>query len=308
MNLDYIAAPVDRALLAKELNKDKFVRFTNKGNNEIYIVNHHNSPNVMREIGRLREVTFASAGGGTGKEIDIDELDTCENCYDQLIVYSREDDEIVSGYRFMDCSKFDNIEDIDVSTAHYFAMSDQFKKDFLPYCLELGRSWVQPNFQPQINPRKGIFALDNLWDGLGALIVDYPHMKYFVGKVTMYTSYNQEARDAILAFMEYYFPDTDKLLVPHHGINPDIESSPINDMINGLEFKEGLKALSKFCKERGEFVPPLINSYMGLSSTMRSFGTAMNPDFGDVEETGIMVTINDIFPAKKDRHVNTYEK
>lgn len=308
MNLDYIVAPVDRALLAKELNKERFVRFTNKGNNEIYIVNHHNSPNVMREIGRLREVTFATEGGGTGNEVDIDELDTCENCYDQLIVYSREDDEVVSGYRFMDCSKFKETNNVDISTAHYFNMSDEFKKDYLPYCIELGRSWVQPNFQPMVNPRKGIFALDNLWDGLGALIVDYSHLKYFVGKVTMYTTYNQEARDAVLSFMECYFPDVDKLLTPIHTIDLDLKASPINEAVKGLDYKQGIRVLNDYCKERGEFVPPLINSYMGLSATMKTFGTAMNPDFGDVEETGIMVTIADIYPPKTDRHVNTYVK
>ena len=100
MNLDYTIPKISRKLIKKELSRDKFVRITNKGNNEIYIINHHDSPNVMWEIGRLREITFASSGGGTGNEVDIDELDTCELNYDQLIVWSPEDEEILGGYRF----------------------------------------------------------------------------------------------------------------------------------------------------------------------------------------------------------------
>ena len=79
INLDYIAPALPLEVIKSELTPERFVRRTNKGNNEIYIVNHHNSPNVMQEIGRLREITFASAGGGTGKALDIDEFDTAEN-------------------------------------------------------------------------------------------------------------------------------------------------------------------------------------------------------------------------------------
>ena len=169
MQKEDIIPPVDRDLLEKELNEDRFVRDTNKGGNKIYIINHHNSPNTMREIGRLREVSFRYAGGGTGGEIDMDEADTRERCYEQLVVYSPEDREIVGGYRFITGERAENPDsgDFELSTAHYFDFSEQMKKDFLPYSIELGRSWVQPNYQPSINPRKGLFALMNIWDGLG---------------------------------------------------------------------------------------------------------------------------------------------
>ena len=114
MNLNYIIPKVSRDLIKKELSNGNFVRDTNKGDNEIYIINYHSAPNTMREIGRLREITFASAGGGTGNPLDIDELDTCELNYDQLIVWSPGDEEILGGYRFFDCSKIkgDNIKRI----------------------------------------------------------------------------------------------------------------------------------------------------------------------------------------------------
>lgn len=307
VNLDYIAKPVSRELIQKELNSKTFVRNTNKGNNEIYVINHHNSPNVMREVARLREVTFASAGGGTGLEIDIDEHDTAENCYQQLIVYSPEDKEIIGGYRFIDCNTVKDYSKIELSTQHYFKFSDEFVSRFLPKTIELGRSWIQPAFQPSQNPRKGLFALDNLWDGLGAIAVDYKHIDYFFGKVTMYTSYNTEARNAVLTFMHKYFPDSQNLVKPIHSIT-DFTNKEIIKLTQNLDFKEGLKELSRYVKDREESIPPLINQYMQLSSTMKTFGTAINEEFGGVEETGILVRISDIYESKKDRHITTYIK
>ena len=304
--LSYIIPPVDRELLRSELSDDKLIRKTNKLNNDIYIVNHHNSPNVMREIGRLRELTFAMSGGGTGNPVDIDERDTAEICYDQLIVYSPEDDEIVSGYRFLDCSKvLDNDRfKTHLSTAHYFNFSDHFVNEYLPYTIELGRSWVQPAYQPSQNPRKGIFALDNLWDGLGALVITHKHVEHFYGKVTMYPTYDKEARNALLSFMHYFFPDNDGLVTPKNPLVYNQNNAKFIRMIKGLEYKEAYKLLSRFVKAREETVPPLINQYMSLSNTMKMFGTCVNEDFGDVEESGILVTIADVYPEKSERHLS----
>ena len=304
--LSYIIPPVDRELLRSELSDDKLIRKTNKLNNDIYIVNHHNSPNVMQEIGRLRELTFAMSGGGTGNPVDIDERDTAEICYDQLIVYSPEDDEIVSGYRFIDCSKVldDDRFKTHLSTAHYFNFSDHFVNEYLPYTIELGRSWVQPAYQPSQNSRKGIFALDNLWDGLGALVITHNHVEHFYGKVTMYPTYDKEARNALLSFMHYFFPDNDGLVTPKNPLVYNQNNAKFIRMIKGLEYKEAYKLLSRFVKAREETVPPLINQYMSLSNTMKMFGTCVNEDFGDVEESGILVTIADVYPEKSERHLS----
>jgi hypothetical protein len=305
-NLDYIAQPVPLELLKAELTPDRFVRRTNKGDNDIFVINHHNSPNVMREIGRLRELTFATAGGGTGKALDLDEFDTNENCYEQLILWAPEAQEIIGGYRFIDCAKIVNTTPIALSTRHYFHFSEKFKTDYLPYTIELGRSWVQPNFQPKAGSRKGIFALDNLWDGLGALVVDNPHIKYYSGKVTMYPDFNQVARDMLMHFINQFFSDEEKLLWPIHEkiITNDIDF--FVKEIEGLDYKEAHKILNGYVRERGENIPPMFNAYMSLSPTMKSFGTAQNDDFGGVEETMILVKIDDIYPEKKERHVATY--
>ena len=302
--MEPIIEPIDKAILKKELNPDRFLRPTRKGGNKIYCINIHNSPNVLKEIGRLREVTFRASGGGTGQSLDLDEFDTSENCYDQLIVWSPEDEEIIGGYRFILCQKvLADRENIELSTAHYFSFTDQFIDNYLPNTIELGRSWVQPNFQPTVNPRKGLFALDNIWDGLGAIVKTHLEIMYFFGKVTMYPTYNEEARDFLLHFMHYYFPDSDQLMKPFRPLEQDYDSAECDSLLKGLDFKEGFKVLSAYAKERGEYIPPLVNIYMNLSPSMKTFGTAVNPEFGNVEETGILVPFADIYQEKKDRYI-----
>ncbi|MEL7005859.1 MAG: GNAT family N-acetyltransferase, partial [Bacteroidota bacterium] len=246
------------------------------------------------------------AGGGPGNEIDLDEFDTEPNCYEQLIVWSPEDEQIIGGYRYIVCQKaLSNGQEPNLSTAHYFDFSDQFINDYLPKTIELGRSWVQPAYQPSVNPRKGLYALDNIWDGLGALTVFNPSIEYFFGKVTMYPDYNTDCRDFLLHFMSYYFPDKENLMQPKFPLEQNYNKEEFDSMLKGLNFKEGFKVLNQYARTRGENIPPLVNIYMHLSSTMMTFGTAVNPDFGGVEETGIMVSIKDIYPEKKERHLDT---
>ena len=297
--------PIDSAVLRQELSPERFLRSTRKGGNEIYRINATNSPHVLQEIGRLRELTFRAAGGGTGQEVDLDDHDFGPYAYEQLIVWSVEDQEIIGGYRYKVCAEAkDTNGDFQLSTVHYFDFSDTFKSEFLPYTIELGRSWVQPNYQPNVNPRKGLFALDNIWDGLGALIRFYPEVKYFFGKVTMYPDYNRESRDFLLNFLQYYFTDPDQLIAAYQPLNYKSNAASYLKLINGLEFKECLKVLNQYVRKRSTFIPPLMNIYMNLSPTMRTFDTAVNADFGDVEETAILVTIADIYLEKKERHLD----
>lgn len=309
-NMEEIIAPVDKELLISELTEERFLRHTNNGNNHVYLVNFHNAPNVVREVGRLREISFRDAGGGTGMDIDLDYNDTCERCYEQLIAWSPENEEIIAGYRLIRCDFAGFTEDGEhnLSTAHLFHFSEKFKQDYLPYTIELGRSFVQPKYQPINNNRKGIFSLDNLWDGLGAVVALNPDIKYLFGKVTMYTHYNTEARDFLLAFMQHYFPDNDHLVRPIEEIRikPDIER--FAGAFDGLEYKEGYKILNTRIRALGESIPPLINTYMNLSSTMKTFGTAINDEFGEVEETGILITIDDIYATKKSRHIDSFDR
>jgi hypothetical protein len=297
---------VNRELLTKELTSDIFVRNTNKANNHIYIFNGNHKPHLLREIGRLREWSFREAGGGTGKDLDLDEFDLGDYAYNQLIVWNPEDQEIVGGYRFAFCKDNQDAEGkYHLSTTEILLFSDDLISNYFPKTIELGRSFVQPNYQPSKDSKKGIFSLDNLWDGLGALVVDHPDMEYFFGKITMYTNFNKEARDLILTFMWTFFPDTEKLVSPVSPLEWSFNEAFSNEL-KGLEYKPAYNLLSQNVRQLGEQVPPLFNSYMSLSPTMKTFGTAINEHFGGVEETGIMVKISDIYEEKKSRHVESY--
>jgi hypothetical protein len=305
-----VIPPVDKALLDAELTPEKFVRKTNNGNNLIYIFDYRDSPNLMRELGRLREITFKDSGGGTGNEIDIDEFDLGDKPFRQLIVWNPEEKEIVGGYRFAQGSnfQFDKSGEVLSPTAELFKFSPKFIKEYLPWSIELGRSFVQPNYQPQINLRKGMYSLDNLWDGLGAIVIDNPGNKYLFGKVTMYPQYDHFARDLVLYFLHRFFPDPDQLLVPIESLPLRHDKDYLASIFTGSNYDENYKILVQKVRAQNENVPPLVNAYMSLSSTMKTFGTALNRGFGNVEETGIIVTINDIYDFKIDRHIATYKR
>lgn len=303
-----IIPPVPLEAMMEELLKDKFIRKTNKGGNKIYILNAENSPNTMREIGRLRELSFRNAGGGTGLECDLDEYDTGEDSYQQLIVWDPDEQAILGGYRFHICEPNKCFKEgkVRLATAKLFDFSDRFISDYLPHMIELGRSFVQPKYQSTALRRKGIYALDNLWDGLGTLVLDYPHKKYMFGKVTMYLHYHQMARDMILFFLNKHFPDKDGLVIPKEPLKMATDRARITAIFIGQNYAEDYKILSKEVRACGENIPPLINAYMNLSPSMRTFGTVLNKGFGDVEETGIMINVNDLYEAKVKRHVMNY--
>jgi hypothetical protein len=306
--MEPIIAPVDKALLEEELDEAHFVRSTNNGHNKIYIFTAHSSPNLMREVGRLREDTFRDAGGGTGKAIDIDEYDIADKPFIQLIVWNPVEKDIVGGYRFIHGKNIpcNNDGALNSATAELFDYSDHFVRDYLPVSIELGRSFVQPEYQPTVNLKKGMYSLDNLWDGLGAMIIDNPDVQYFFGKMTMYPDYNRTARDIILYFLKTYFPDNEKLMTPKEPVLMETDEQFIKDLFTGADYSDNYKILVHEIRQRSEHIPPLVNAYMNLSPTMITFGTAINHEFGEVEETGIMIRIPDIYPRKKERHLTTY--
>lgn len=306
--MEDIIAPIDKEVLKSELTEDKRLRFTNKSNNEIYIVTWKNAPNVLKEIGRLREIAFRAAGGGTGKSMDLDEYDLMENPYQQLIVWDPEAEEILGGYRYLlgDEVEFDAEGKPLLATAHMFNFSEKFLKDYLPTTIELGRSFVTLEYQSTRAGSKGLFALDNLWDGLGALTVVMPQVKYFFGKMTMYPSYNRFGRDMILYFLKKHFNDKDKLITPMQPLLIETDEKVLEKLFCHDTFKEDYKVLNTEVRKLGYNIPPLVNAYMSLSPTMRMFGTAINDGFGDVEETGILIAVDEILGEKRVRHIESY--
>ena len=306
--MEEIISPISKEVLKSELTPERMLRTTNKSHNEIYIITAHNAPNVMKEIGRLREIAFRAAGGGTGLSMDIDEYDTMPNPYKQLVVWNPEAEEILGGYRYLfgDEVEFDEEGKPILATAHMFNFSEKFLKEYLPNTVELGRSFVTLEYQPSRAGAKGLFALDNLWDGLGALTVIKPSMKYYFGKMTMYPSYHRQGRDMILYFLNKHFADKDKLITPMKPLELETDPAMLEALFCCDSFKEDYRILNTEVRKLGYNIPPLVNAYMGLSPTMRMFGTAINYGFGDVEETGILIAVDEILEEKRRRHIESF--
>lgn len=308
ITMEPIIAPVSLEILKAELTPNKKLRDTNKSHNEIYVINHHDSPNVMREIGRLREEAFRDSGGGSGLSMDIDEFDTMENPYQQLIVWDPDAERILGGYRYILGTDIKLGEDGQplLATSHMFHFSDKFIKDYLPYTIELGRSFVSPEYQSSKAGAKALFALDNLWDGIGALGIINPTMKYFFGKMTMYPEYNRQARDLIQTFLFKHFEDKENLVTPVDPLKIETPKSYMDSILTEDEFKDDYKLLNAEVRRLGENIPPLVNSYMSLSPTMKTFGGGINHEFSEAEETCILIAFDEIHEAKKARHIDSY--
>ncbi|MBP9998048.1 MAG: GNAT family N-acetyltransferase [Bacteroidales bacterium] len=304
--MEKIIDPVDVNLLKAELTEDRLLCKTNKAGNLIYVVDCHNAPNVLREVGRLREISFREAGGSSGLSMDIDEFDTMEKPYSQIVVWDPDAERIIGGYRYIlgtDVVLEENGQP-HLATAHMFRFSEKFMQKYLAHTIELGRSFVTPDYQSSKMGAKSIFSLDNLWDGIIAIVLKHPDIHYIFGKFTMYPSYSPAAKDLILRFYWKHFEDKEKLVEPYVPMMPVSRPEILDLILHSDEFKEDYRLLKEAVRKLGTNIPPLVNSYMNISLGVKMFGTAINDEFSNVDETGILVDFSDINVDKIDRHVN----
>ena len=306
--MEKIIDPVALELILGELTPEKKLCDTNKGGNEIYVVDAHDSPNLMREIGRLREVSFREAGGSSGLSADIDEFDTMDSPYRQIIVWDPDARAVIGGYRYIlgpDIKLGTDGQPV-LATSHMFRFSDEFIREYLPHTMELGRSFVAPDYQSSKAGAKALFAMDNLWDGIAAVMMLHPHIYYLFGKMTMYPSYPKGARDLILHFLWKHFPDPDSLVRPIDPVMPQSDRRIMDLVLVKKDFKDDYRVLKESVRSFGVNIPPMVNSYMNTSATMKMLGTAVNHEFSEVEETGILVCFNELYPDKLERHLKAY--
>ena len=308
--MEKIIDPVDVALIKAELTPEKKLRDTNKGGNEIYVFDCHNAPNTLREVGRLREISFRDAGGGSGKSMDLDEFDFMEVPYQQLVIWDPDADAILGGYRFImgPDIRYDDQGQPLLSSSEIFHFSDRFIKDYMPHVIELGRSFVTPEYQSSKAGAKALFALDNLWDGISILMVLHPHMTFYFGKVTMYSSFDPCARDLIMYFLEKHFGDKEQLVTPIYPVKNMHDPRLMDLVLRDSNYKDDYKNLKDAVRRLGTNIPPLINSYMNTSPSIKIFGTSHNRGFGNILDTGFMVEFDDMYEDKKARHIESYIK
>ena len=305
-----IIEPIDTEILLHEL-EGHLLRPSNKAGNLIYDITAHECPNVMREIGRLREISYRAGGGGTGKELDIDELDTMPHPYHQLLVWDPDNQQIIGGYRYLLGPEIESNADGQprIASAHIFRFSERFMTEYLPNTIEFGRAFVQPMYQKREMGVKALFALDNIWDGIGAILHNNPHIRWMIGKVTLYPDFNPLVRDLLYIFLQRYHADSDGLVEPYHPLTVSEEAMQwANNVFEVDDPTQNLHALQLAVREQGYVVPAMFAAYLNLTKQMRTFGTSVNDEFGDVLETGIMVDLETVYPEKKERYINSYIK
>ena len=308
--MNTIIDPVPVELIKAELTKSKKLEDTNKGHNELYIVTWQDSPNVVTEIGRLRELTFREAGGSTGNAIDLDEYDKMEKPYKQLIVWDPDNEAIIGGYRFLFGSDamFDENGQPILASSHQFRFSQKFINEYLPHVIELGRNFVAPEYQSSKGGAKSIFAFDNLWDGLVAIIMKHPDLLYFFGKITLYPSYDHIAKDLIYHFLWKHYGDKEELVRPwdDQTVMPESDPELMDLVVNKDDLLEDYKLLKAAAKMRGENVPPNVSAYISVTSRMSMFGTAVNRLMHNIEDSAVLIPFDEIYHDKKSRHIGAY--
>jgi hypothetical protein len=295
---------VETSLLLNEL-EGHLLRPSNKADNLIYDITAHECPNVMREIARLREISYRDGGGATGNEMDIDEMDTMAKPYHQLIVWDLEHQQIIGGYRYLIGTEAE-IRDGQpfITSAHLFHYSERFIRDYLPHTIEFGRAFVQPMYQKREMGVKALFALDNIWDGIGAVLYNHPEVRWMIGKVTIYPDYNVSARELIYAYLRQYHLGEEGLFEPYHPfISAPLESTPFI----GDDKQENYHILQRAVREQGTVIPPMFSAYLNLTNDLLFFGNAINDELANVYETGIMVDIQTVYPEKLDRYMAPYK-
>ena len=314
MKKEDIIAPVDKELLKAELTEKHFLRDTNHAGNKLYIVDNTTAPNVLREIGRLREIAFRAGGGGTGKSMDLDAFDLDPAFkYKQLVLWDPEAECIIGGYRYVlgDDVMYDYEGQPIMPSSHLFRFTRRFLRNHFRQTIELSRSFIRPEYQSAERGAKSLYSLDNLFDGLGGLVVLYGNkMQYFFGKMTIYPSFPAEGLDMLLYFLRKHFGPKrqsripfDTMVTPKKPV-PIHSSRKLGKLFTEEDFNEDYKILKREIQKLGVNIPPLVNTYMNLSPTMKSFGAGINDEFGDVIEAGILIKFDELHPHKSKRHLN----
>ncbi|MEI6774482.1 MAG: GNAT family N-acetyltransferase [bacterium] len=297
-----IIPPVEKNLIIHELSQKGPAKITKRLGHEIHLISAIDCPYTMHELGRLQEITFRYAKGGTGNSVDIDEYDYL---FRHLLVWNPIDQDIVGGYRLELMRNLVQGPIIHSPTGKLFNFSQKFVRDYLPTTLELGRSFIQPKYQPRVDARRGMFSFFNLFSGLEYLVTLYPEIQYLFGKFTMYPSYNVEARDLLLSYLLHRFPDHERLVRPKKEFRLKyIHRNLIllQSILSQVTLKGEKKSLEGCLDQYGENLQPLVDIYMGLSDTMKTFGTAIHGDFGNTHETGMLITVSDIYSGIREKY------
>ena len=289
-----LAHPVDRRALREDLKKGELLGETADGKKIVLFAYEADSP-VMREIGRLRELTFRTVEEGTGESYDLDAYDAE---FRHLVLWDDQELEIVGAYRIGECAQILERSGMDgLYTPSLFDFNPALIER-LPQSLEMGRSFVQPRYW-------GKRSLDYLWYGIGAYIKRHPEIRYFYGPVTLSDAYPQVAKELIVAFFSEQFGDDANMAVGKRPFRASEEVKQLAKESFRGDYKDAYKKLNRLLEQYQVKVPTLFKQYAELCEPggMRFIDFSIDPEFGDCIDALILVDIQQIKPKKFQRYI-----
>lgn len=290
-----VIQPVDKQKIKMQLNNSEFIGQTTDGK-KIYLVNYNNGQDVVREIARLREITFRKVGEGTGRSKDFDSYD---KHYKHLVLWDDDNLEIVGAYRFAFGQEvLTNIGVQGFYTSSLFDFSEDFVK-IIPQSIELGRSFIQSKYWNSM-------ALDYLWQGIGKVLLNNTQIRYLFGPVSMSNNYSEEAKNLIVYFFSKWFSRNDNLVLPKNKFSlSEKKITELKELFNLNNYEQELKILKSQLKILGFSVPVLFKQYSDICHRdgVNFVDFSIDPDFNNCIDAFIVLDLNFIKEAKRVRYL-----
>jgi hypothetical protein len=327
-----LADPVPPETLAAQLGER--TRILDFRGVEVHAFAAEEAPDVMCEVGRIREKEFRAVGAGRNLALDLDDLDFGPFAYRQLVAWDPQRRELVAAYRYILCGDLvcDDPGSTDpgstdvtpekaasvgnrprnfpgygqLRTSRLFDFSETMKREILPYSVELGRSVVNRE------AAKAIMGLYCAWAGLGALTREYTHLDSFFGNFSVYSSYPPEAIALLVRFLERHHRDPDRLLAPRAGLSCEIDRSLADPFTvagnkeSQTDYDKDYDTLLSSMARLGAAVPPILLSYLGATRNLVYLGAARDDDFGGAVECAILVPLKGLNEKARARFVDSY--
>jgi hypothetical protein len=298
--MENLASPVDKRALAREVAAlAPLVKKTPNGD-LIYDVSGEQAPLCMREISRLREVSFRRIGSGSGRPSDLDAFDVGAQAYRQLFVFSPRDNQIVAGLRHR---RPTHPDDQHVASSGIFDFSRQFRDEYLANMIDLGRMFVAPLGQGLSGGKRGIYSLDNLFLGVGAVVGRLPDIQYLFGRIVHSPLQSVALRDLVVSYLDIHHGDTLNLVRPRQASRRESSGSLIENVLSGHDPMADLRSLRRFAKSNGEGVSALLRAYLQMCPTLITFGTAADWELSGIEETCLLVPVAQTTAGKRARYL-----
>jgi putative hemolysin len=290
-----IAHPEERGQLAKD-----FKHLTRLGgtrdDNGIYLVNYNESPSLMREIGRLRELSFRKVGEGTGAKRDLDPYD---HNYQHLVLWDRDALAVAGSYRIGEAAKLLSQHGEQGLYTHSLFTFKPSLRPYLEQSLELGRSFVNPSYW-------GKNSLDYLWQGVGAYLRHNPQVRYMIGPVSISANYPKDLTDHLVFFYQRFYACAEELASARHPyiIQPERLQLLSNEYIE-LDRESGFKHLQAVFQAKQQKIPILLKQYASLFADggFQLLSFSRDPDFSNCLDGLFLADLNKLKAAKRKRYL-----